>query len=139
MTEEAEKPFKDPVQSLEAKSRLIVHFGFDERLSDKLSHDCTESCMPIDDVAISWVPSCRQPARCRELETNEKYEHVASFWRMFRISSSYRTNVFLSKRSVLFVRDLMCLYGTTAAVNHNGLVTDLEGVLNKTLQLKKGS
>lgn len=138
MSEEAKETPEDTPQSLEARSGPLVHPGFDVRLSGKPSPGYTKSSMVIDDVSRFWVLNCREPACYRELGLDDKYEHVARFLRAFLIQNLQCANHFLSKKSALFLRDMVCVYGTVDTVYEIDFVTELAAVWDKALQVKDG-
>lgn len=52
--------------------------------------------------------------------------------------SKRRSNVILSKKSVIILRKMAWVYDTAAAANENDLVTDLADVWDEALQLNDG-
>lgn len=90
-------------------------------------------------MKCSSVPRYGRLAYFREPETDEKYKHVSPLLRAFLIRTLHCTNVFLSKKSVIFIGDKLCLYRTIATENEYDLVTDMTGVQDKTLQLMESS
>lgn len=94
--------------------------------------------MAIDDVSRSLVLNCRQIALCRKLRTDDKYERISRFLHTFLIRNFATRKLFLSKPSVLFLLDMMCVYGTAAAANGKTLETEVVGIQDKSLQLEGG-
>lgn len=106
----------------EAKSRQLPHSSFDDQLSGNLPTGYIKPWRRIDDVNRSSVLRRSQPACFHEMGSIEKYEHVAPFLHAFLIRSSRHANIFSSKSSMLFLRDMTFVYWTDAAVNENDLV-----------------
>lgn len=73
--------------------------------------------MGIGDLRHLCVLSCRQPARFFEAKTDKEYEHVTLFLHALLIQDLNRASFFLSKQSVLFLRDMFQDYGNAAAVS----------------------
>lgn len=125
MTEEVNKTPEDTPQRPEAERRLSLHSGFDDQLSFRIPLSHIESSIANEHVRRSWVASCRRPARLCRLRADKKYEQVAMFLRAFPIQNSNRANIFLSKQSVLFLREMVWLYGTAAVETENDLLTEV--------------
>lgn len=122
--EKEKKMLKDTQETQREELGPKAHSGYDERLSGKVSPGYTKLAMAIDEVSHSSVHNCSQPPCFRELGTNVKYEHVISFMYAFLIGNSHCTNPFL-KRLVVFLREMMWIYGIAAAVNQKNLATGL--------------
>lgn len=92
--------------------------------------------MSIDYVSRPWVLNSRQPAFFQDIGIDEKYKQVTLFLRAFLIRNSHRGNVSMPSQSVLFLRNVVRVYGTAvAAMNENDIVTNLEDTWYKALQL----
>lgn len=117
MTEKDKELPEDTQQSPGLESRPLQLSGTDGRLRSKLPPGYTKPSMYVDDVGRSCVLSCRLPAYFCGLVADDNYEYVASFLRASLIRDSHRANVSLSKQSVLFLRDMVLVYGAAAAVN----------------------
>lgn len=124
--------------SQKAEFRPIIHFGVDDRYSDKLRPGYTKPSMGLDILNHSCVLIFRQETFSCELRTDEGYKPVASFLRAFLIWHSHQASVFLSKQSVLFVRHIVWLYVTAAAAAEKNIVTEVVAVWDKAVQLKDG-
>lgn len=55
---------------------------------------------------------------------------------VFIIRNLHRPNIFLSKHSVLFLREVIWVHSAAEAINVNGLVSDLSQARDEALQLK---
>lgn len=114
---------KDTPERREEVSGPVVGSWFDGRLYRTLTHRYTEPMMAVDEASCACVHNSRQAEAVRKLGADDWHEQVASFLRTFSIQNSYRTKVFLSAPSLLFPRDMMEFYKTTASVNENRLAT----------------
>lgn len=135
MTEIDKKVPEGTVQNPEAKSRPLQYSGVDCSLSVKISLGYTERSMALDDVSRSWIPSYRLPACLRNLETDERYEHINPILGALFSWNGQRENVSLSKILALFQRIRVVVYGTAAVVHEDYLLIDLAHVSDKALQL----
>lgn len=73
---ESQETIEDTQQSSEPESRLVVHTVVLSYFSGKLSPDCPEPSIAIEDLDHLRVLNCCQPVFFRDLGTGEKYEHV---------------------------------------------------------------
>lgn len=128
MIDEGKKKPEDAPQSPEARSMLMLHSGFDDRLNGKLSYGDTEPSMTVDGVCCLLVFDCRQLVFFRKLRTVDKYELVFLLLCTFLTQNLSRPNVFFPKESVPFRRNMMRVYGIAATVNEHDLVTNLASV-----------
>lgn len=115
----------DMAESEEQESWLTVQSSFDDRLRRKLPLGYIRLPMAFEEISCTWVRNLCLPAGFCELETDDKHEQVAPFLRAFATRNWHRTNVFVSKPSLLFLRELTWFYGTEAAVNESNLATEV--------------
>lgn len=94
--------------------------------------------MTVGVMSRSWVLNCRQPLYLCELGTGDRYEHVTPFLSAFFIRNSHPADVFLSKLSVIFLRDMMWVFGTAAARTENDIATEMTAICDKAFHLKNG-
>lgn len=94
--------------------------------------------MKIDEVRRSWVLNCCQLACFCKLKPDEMYEHVTPFLHVFLFRNSRLANMWLSKQSVLCLRDMAWFNGTAAAVNRNYFLNEMVNVSDKAVLQKNG-
>lgn len=85
MEEKTKKMPADTPKSLETEPEPVVHSRLGNCLSDKLEPDYTEQSTANCKISRFWALNCHQPACFRGVGTDEKYEHVAQFLRVFLI------------------------------------------------------
>lgn len=117
--------------SRELEYRPMLPFGFDNSLSGKLPHRYSKPWRAFEYAILSCVHSYGQLDCFCKLRTDQKYKLVIVFLPSSFIRYLYAANDLWSRQSVLFLRCMVCVYGTVAAVGINNLVVDLEDVSNE--------
>lgn len=77
-----------------------------------------------------------RPACSSRLKVSKTYERVAPFLYAILSADLYKGNIFLSKQSVIFLRETERVYSAIGAVNRNVLVTDISGASDTVLQVE---
>lgn len=70
--------------------------------------------------------------------TDEKCKSISPFLRAFLIRDSQRATFYLFEKSVLFLRDILQVCGTAAAVNEHNSKIVLAAIWHNMLQLRDG-
>lgn len=116
MTAKVKKMSEPPLQSPEAESRPLIHYNSDAFLSGKLSPGRIKPSMATDDVSRFWVLNSPHVACFCKLQADKSSDHVALFVRAFRIREMTGGDIFLPKKSVLFLQRLVQVYVIAATV-----------------------
>lgn len=129
-----EIPSVEKKQNLASSSRTLIKFGIDEELGCHLQPGYMQPSMEIDKISRFWVTDCRRSLSFHESSADDKYDHVDLLLRAFFMSEKHRANLFLSKKFVLFLRDMIWVYSVAAAVNEQRLTTDDKNVSCRVLE-----
>lgn len=86
-------------------------------------------------MSRAWVINCRRLSCFRDGNANDKSGHAAPFLLAIFIPEKQRAGLFLSKTSVLLLRDMMLLYGTVTAVDEQRLMPDENDARSRALEL----
>lgn len=117
-TDEArEIPVVKKEQTSTRNSGPVEHSSLNEQLGNKLPAGYTVSSTEIDEVSYCPVDDCRCPPGLRDHKTDAKYNQITSCLHAFLVPRNLQSNVFLSKKSALFLCDMMWMYGKEAAMN----------------------
>lgn len=92
--------------------------------------------MAIDTVSRLLILSCHEPGCFYQLGADDNYKHVTQLLLAFLIQNLHRAKFFLSKTSVIFLKDMLWFYSTATAVNENKPATEVVGIRHTALWLK---
>lgn len=94
--------------------------------------------MVADGKIYSWVKICRSPACIRKLETDDQYEIVTPFLRLFRIRKTHRPNIFLIMPSLLFHQDIIWAGAKASVIQTKAIGSDSDRVSDVAMALGDG-
>lgn len=80
-----ENALEDTLHGPGAEFEPSVHFDSDNRLSGKLPPGYNDPSTAINDISLSSVLNCSQPASFRQLRPDDNYKHVTLFLHAFLI------------------------------------------------------
>lgn len=123
-TKETLKPHKKMAKSEADASKPSRHSGFDEKMSSKLPPGFKAPSMETDTISKEWMLNVCHLLCFRQPGEVDKFARVGPFLHAFLMKSFHRAKIFLSKQSILSLRNIMCFYGMAAAVAESGIVTD---------------
>lgn len=118
------------------KKAPAKHSAFENRLWVKLFSGCSVLSVATGSMSRLCVFNYRKLACFRKQRSNRKYQNVGPFLNTFHIQHAHSKNFFMSKTSLLFLRDMTWFFGTAAAVRDNNHWKVVPVMLNMELKFK---
>lgn len=116
-------------QNFTSNAKPVAQSCFNDQLGHNLPPECTEPSTGIGEVSRAWVIKYCRPSCFCDSSADDREDQVRPFLRAFFVPEKRQPNLFLSKQSVLFRRDMMSVHDTAAVVDEQRLTTDEKNVL----------